>query len=276
MAYVIAIVVAVGVVGVVMIVKPPPVAEWARSRSLVLTAGNRPFVQRYLRSAQLLRTSGVVVGLVLSYAVVDALGLRTRPPGSLLWPILGYVLGTIAAEVTRPRLDGTRATLSPRELPTYVSRRRITLARVLGLATAGVALLAYVVEPRETIGILTRPWIVAVGLAALAAPVLLECIERWIIHRPQPISSPSLLAADDAMRSQSVHSISGAGIALQITLLAELLIVLASSDVDLLRRWTTVPAMLASWVAPFAWLWFANRRWAVRRPDDATNPGASC
>ena len=41
-----------------------------------------------------------------------------------------------------------------------------------------------------------------------------------MVRRPQPFTSPSLVAADDAIRAQSVHAIAGAGLALLLVALS--------------------------------------------------------
>ncbi|MEA2933042.1 MAG: hypothetical protein QOI56_1827, partial [Actinomycetota bacterium] len=39
------------------------IGEWARAHGLTLTAENRPMVDRYLKTARLLRTWGALAGL---------------------------------------------------------------------------------------------------------------------------------------------------------------------------------------------------------------------
>ncbi len=42
-------------------------------------------------------------------------------------------------------------------------------------------------------------------------------LERWLLRRPQLFVDVDLVAADDATRSQSAHSLASSGIALLVT-----------------------------------------------------------
>jgi hypothetical protein len=55
---------------------------------------------------------------------------------------------------------------------------------------------------------------VAFAAAVVVLGAGLEAIERWLVRRPQPFTDPELVAADDAIRAQSIHAVAGAGLAL--------------------------------------------------------------
>ena len=94
----------------------------------------------------------------------------------------------------------------------------------------------------------------------------LERLQRWLIERPQPFTDPALLAADDAIRSQSVHSLAGSGIAVLLLLAGTICWAMSASDVQVLRWVMWVPAVLSFLAALYACLYYGHRAWRVRRP----------
>ena len=68
------------------------------------------------------------------------------------------------------------------------------------------------------------------------------------MQRPQPFTAPELVAADDAIRSQAVHSLAGSSLAIQLMCLGGMMFVLQRSDVQVLR-WTMWVAGLLCGVA---------------------------
>ena len=106
--------------------------------------------------------------------------------------------------------------------------------------------------------------VVFAGAAALLAVTLVR-LERWLVQRPQPFTDPDLVAADDAIRSQAVHSLAGSGIAIELVCLAGALFVLSRSDVQFLR-WTMPWAGVLGLVAAiWTCLYYGHRAWRVRR-----------
>ncbi len=83
--------------------------------------------------------------------------------------------------------------------------------------------------------------------------------------------SESVLAADDAIRAQSVHSLAGAGIAFLLFACSLVAFVLASSDVEVLRRTMWAPGIVGLLLAVVACQHYGERGWRVRR--DASAPG---
>ncbi len=72
--------------------------EWARAHALTLTPENRPMVWWYLRSARVLRTWGVVGGVLLPPLARSALGFG-GDAGYPLWIFFGYLAGAVYAEL---------------------------------------------------------------------------------------------------------------------------------------------------------------------------------
>jgi len=50
--------------------------------------------------------------------------------------------------------------------------------------------------------------------AALVVTAVVRVAQQRVLRRPQPLAAPDVLAADDAIRSRSMHSLAGGGAAL--------------------------------------------------------------
>lgn len=243
--------------------------EWAEAHGLEITAENRPMVRWYLRNARVLRTLGALAGLFLPVLVAVALGLPAD--AHLVWVFVGYLLGALYAELSlvRPLPSGKRAaSLVPRALTDYLPRElRFTQRALGGIVTAGfVALAAVPFDPPGSLQVRPDLWALAVGSASgLGLAVGLERLQTWIVRRPQPFTDPTLVAADDSIRSQSVHSLSGSGIAIEFLLLSAACFGLAQSDVQILRWTLWVPGFFGMGAALFACQFYGHRAWRVRR-----------
>jgi hypothetical protein len=252
--------------------------EWGRTRGLELTPENRPLVASYLRGARVRRTWGTLAGLLfptlmtlVSTGRLEILGFGTEtatPYAGPLGAYLGYLLGALYAEVSlaRPRAPARRsASLVPRELGDYLPRSLLRAQRALGLAVVfGVIVIAVVpypdgTTPPDTVGLL----IGGAFFAAFAGG--LEALERWVVRRAQPFTTPALVAADDAIRAQSVHSLAGSGLALLLVSCSGVFAVLASSDVTVLRWTMWLPALVTFVLSLRACLDISRQAWHVRR-----------
>ncbi len=254
------------------------VDTWALAHTLTLTDANRPMVHWYLRTARILRTWGALGGLFLVPVVLSSLGVRHQ---SSLWLSIfaGYLVGALYAELSLVRLAaaGDRtASLVRRELADYLPRGLIVAQRVLGIVIAvgavGAALAPYG-ERSPTVTRLHGVGVLAVGALALAFAVGLERVQRWVIQRPQPFAKPALVAADDAIRSQSVHSLAGSGLAVLLVLATFVTWSLAVSDVQILRWTGFIPVALGVPAALIVCLSYGHRSWSVRRPAVGTGGG---
>lgn len=226
-------------------------------------------ITRYLRKARILRTWGVLAGLFLPPLLAVALG-GIWGRSNLSWGFVGYLVGAIYAEVSlvRPAPAGARsATLMPRELAQYLPGRLLWAQRGLGALAAATGVAALVLrvggrtgdEPPDAFLLAA----VVVGGAVLG--VGLERLERWLVQRPQPFVAPPLVAADDAIRAQSVHSVAGGGIAVFLVLCGVAAKALSGSDVRYLRWPMGIFAALSFLVALNVCQHYAYRAWRVRR-----------
>jgi len=247
------------------------VRQWARAHGLELTHDNRAMVDWYLRTARVLRTWGVLGGLFLPPLVGAALGGGGSP--NPVWAFVGYLVGAIYAELSlvRPVAPGRRsASLVPRELADYLPSRLLRAQRGLG-ALAAVGGIAALVAPYGE----RSPWferpdsvlIVAVAVGGAAMGLGLERLQRWLVQRPQPFVEPALVAADDAIRSQSVHSVAGSGVAVLLVLCGLSAGALGASDVQVLRWTMWVFGAFSFVLALYACLYYGHRAWRVPRPQ---------
>jgi hypothetical protein len=224
------------------------VERWARDHSLTLTAENRPMVERYLRKVRVLRTWGGVAGAILpsliEYAVsgrVQVLGFGTDGDSAPLGfgaIFVGYLVGVVCAEVTLARpVDGARrsALLERRELASYLPRRIVVTQRIAAVAGALGTLAIAVVPYADGVSTPGGPSLVLIAAGVLAAGAGLEAIERWLVRRPQPFTSPPLVTADDAIRAQSIRAVAGAGLALLLLYCCGVALGLQGSEVAALH-----------------------------------------
>jgi hypothetical protein len=258
------------------------VDEWAQARGLALAPEHRPVVASYLRGARIRRTWGVVAGLLLPSVVelaftgrLQVLGFGTdgesAPYAGPIWAFLGYLLGAVYAEVSLARpLDPVRrsASLVPRRLEDYLPPRLLRAQRALGVAVVlGIVAAGLVPYPSS---FATPDWFGLAGGGAFFAAfaVGLEALERWLVRRRQPFTSPSLVAIDDAIRAQAVHALAGSGLALLLVACSGVCAVLAASDVALLRWTMWLPALVLLLLALRACLEIGQQAWPVRRRVD--------
>lgn len=247
------------------------VAEWSQAHALELTSANRPMVWWYLRNARVLRTVGVLAGMLLPTLGGLALGLG-QANGirvTFVWPFVGYLFAALYAELTltRPMAASAGASLVPRILSDYLPSRLIWMQRVLGSTALLLTVIVVAVPLRPEASALRRSdlWF-ALPVAAAAVAVVLERIQSWVVQRPQPLVASDLVAADDAIRSQSVHSLSGSGMAIQLLAIAQLFVLLGDGQLPPLVRNVLVLVGATGYLAAICCcLYYGHRAWRVRR-----------
>jgi hypothetical protein len=265
--------------------RPAFVREWAEAHALALTLENEPLVSWYLRTARRLRTWGAVAGLVLPPLIELAWSGRGRvlgfgtdgaAPGEYFFILVGYLVGALYAEISLVRPVGrvrAAASLIPRELADYLPRRVLLAQRGLAAGAAAGALVAIVLPYDDKLHTPSALALAVTAAVCVLFAAVLEAGERWLVRRPQPFSSPSLVAADDAIRSQSVHAVAGSGLALLLWACSGVSLGLMLADVAALR-WTmwlpATAAFLASLVVCQHW---SHRPWRVRRPLPGARAG---
>jgi hypothetical protein len=140
-----------------------------------------------------------------------------------------------------------------------VAQRALAVAGALGLVATG--LVSY---PGAT-SMPSLPSLIAFAAGVLAFGAGVEAVERWLVRRPQPFTSPALVAADDAIRAQSIRAVAGAALALLLLLCCGVSLGLQASDVRILHSVMVVPAV-ACLIASLVVIGDAGEgRWRVRR-----------
>jgi len=264
-------------------VGPRGISQWATHHGLALTPGNRPLVQRYLQNGRRLRVICVIGGLVLPPMIHSALTAAPTKGAniSLLAILIGYLVGTLWAEIAtgRPRSEGTRiASLAPRRLAEYLPRVLRIALRAVGIAGAAVWALAWFTYRHPA---RHRDYTPAhpstAGMAAwvavfLATPVLIEAVQRWILRRPQPMVAADLIAADDAIRSQSLHVLGGTGVAILLGCCLSPLILVSAETAQPFKSVSAFLAFGSFLAAIWFWRYYSNRDWRVTRGSGPTAP----
>lgn len=195
------------------------IAEVAAAADLDVTLDNAPVVQEWVARTRLWRTVGVLcaMGGLLAEAVVSWRSAQSVdiPLTILLWGLVGYWIGSVVAELTTARAmrgDGPRsASLAPRELSSYVGAWAARWpSRLAAAGAAGMAV---------TLALGERSWWVwACGLGVIAVAVVTRLVSRYVLDRPQPVQAEDVSAADDAVRSRSLHALGGTAVGIGIWL----------------------------------------------------------
>jgi hypothetical protein len=261
------------------------VDRWASERDLALTPSSRALVARYLRRARLFRAWGAIGGALAPTVVdlvvngrVEVLGFGTdgdSAPLAFGSIFLGYLVGAVLCEATaarRPRGPRRVASLHRRELPAYLPRWTIAAQRAAAVcAAAGSIAVAAVPFPDGT----SKPsdLSLAVGaLVILAFGAGLEAVERWLVRGAQPFTAPDLVAADDALRAQSIRAVAGAGLALLLLTCCGVSLALQASDVGVLQAAMVAPAVVCLVLSLTAYAVIGDGRSRVHRPTRAGAP----
>ena len=109
---------------------------------------------------------------------------------------------------------------------------------------------------------------VGLVLSVVAAAATLVAV-RIVVSRSQPAISPELIAVDDAMRTQAVHTLAGTGIAIGFIGTAACLLEMGgSSSVEWLRYLGVIGGICALAMVPVAW-GFRGADWQVAAFDAA-------
>jgi uncharacterized membrane protein len=250
------------------------VSSWSSRHGLALTDSNRSLIASYLRRTRSLQVAGGALGW-LSSPVYIALTARPFPLGDS-WVVLavaGYLLGAAIAEVTFLRQPQFRsavrvAALAPRALSDYVPGAMMWAIRTLPVATVVLAVI-YAVLPKNPERVIdpSLAFMFAASVLVVALAVLIEWFLRTIVVRPQPAITNDLIAADDAIRAASIHSLSAAGLALMLLSTGWALVSLggvsASTQLGELLPWFGVACDLGALVA---WIGLGHlTAWRVRR-----------
>lgn len=195
-------------------VSPGELNKFARRYGIVVTPGTHSAMKWYIRVGRAGRLAGAAIGLSV-HPVLYALGVSV-PNQSLFFGVIGYLLGAFVTALfprTR-RAQPRQASLAQRRLTDYFPRVGL-IALGAAVAVAGLAVAIYELEPRRALPSFSGSSTGGLVLVTIVAIVTVVAI-RSVVARSQPITSWELVAIDDAMRAQAVHTVGGAGLAIAL------------------------------------------------------------
>ena len=185
------------------------VARFAARHRLTITSGNGEQVIRYLALTRRWRAGGLVAGAAVSLALSIPHGAARLDFLALL---AGWFAGALVAEVRLAaaagalREPGRRvASLHPRSPRAYLGWPQRLLLPGAVLASTGTAVGTLVAAGGFGWRYLTV-WAVGLAVAGTVAAVA-----RRVLRRRQPVLPADRLAADEAIRSRSLHVLYAAG-----------------------------------------------------------------
>ena len=207
---------ALPVILAVLAVRPVSSREMRRfcgRYSVECSAETSSTLARSIRRGRAGRLGGAAIGLSLS-PVLSGLGVSI-PNEGLLYGLIGYLVGAFVAALIPglPRTEPRRASLVPRRPSDYLSRLAL-LAPTIALGASALAVIVYNLEPHQA-NVTSNGAPVGLLMTAVAAAGTLLGV-RVVVGRAQPMTTADLVAADDAMRTQAVHTLAGAGIAVAL------------------------------------------------------------
>jgi hypothetical protein len=184
---------------------------------LDVTQSNVGLLVDAIARTRLWRTVGVLVAVMacVAWAVVVAYREQrlTFELAFLLWGLVGFWAGAVIAELRTAQADpgdGPRtASLSRREIADYVGSWAVRWPRWLGLTGAIAGVVALLAGSRDA-------WVLGSGLGAAAISVAGLVVAQYVLERSRPDLAPDVAAADDAVRSRSLHAIGGATVGIGI------------------------------------------------------------
>lgn len=263
------------------------VEQLADLADLDVTADNVVVLVESVARTRLWRTVGLLVAgacvaVAIVWGAVQGEGL-TFQLLFVLWCLVGYWAGSVVAEVATARAavpaHGPRvASLVRRERSSYVGGWAVVAPWWLGALGGAGALVLAALGVRD-LGLL------AFGLGAVLVAVIHAAVSRYVLERRRPGLAPDVAAADDAVRSRSLHALGGAAVGIGVwtasgSLGAALLAYVVRSrgfdaaDLDALGDQTfAVVMVLCALVVPLVGL-VAGRRLA-RRPFPLARTGTA-
>ncbi|GAA1284271.1 hypothetical protein Psi02_33850 [Planotetraspora silvatica] len=184
---------------------------FAQEGGVTVTPDNGRVLIGYLARVPRWRAVGGAAGWIAG-------GVFALPGASYFWGAAGYLVGALAAEIGAsvrwaPTAGPRRAALDQRRSGDYLSWGA-RWGPLLVVAALACEIWGYRLWPGEG-GPDLRPSTVILAVGGMAAvAVVMWSARRLIIGRARPVLPADLGAADDAIRSRSLQTISGASLAL--------------------------------------------------------------
>jgi hypothetical protein len=245
-----------------------PVSErelstFAGRYGLAINPETLPAITRSVQHNRTGRLAGAALGLSL-YPVLSAVGVGI-PDLSVAYGFVGYLLGAFVTAVVSDspyHHQQRRASLVPRRPSDYLPRGALVMPAV-AIVVSALAVIIYVLEPRRT-AISFSGSLDGIFAAIAAGGATLVAI-RVVVARPQPLTTPALAAVDDAKRTQALHTLAGAGIAIGLVGAAACLFQMGGyAAPGWLHATGAIFGVCALGGAVSAWM-FRGRAWRVQR-----------
>jgi hypothetical protein len=241
-------------------------ARFASRHRLTITVDNGEQVIRYLAQTRRWRSAGLVVGAVVS-------SVASIPHGTVrvdfLALLAGWFVGALVAEV---RLAAGAGALGQpgRRVASLRSRNQSAYLGpvVRGLLPAAVALSTGTAVVTVVVDGAPRWRYLAVWLTGLAVAGSVAWVARRVLRRRQPALAPDRLAADEAIRSRSLHVLHAAGATLVLYCVLFQLAQLGPLLAPGTTGYAVVPvtAALGIFAVPLLGWYAATSRWIVPGP----------
>jgi hypothetical protein len=201
---------------------------FAGASGLDVTVANGPRVLEAIARTRLWRMVGLLVAGSASAAAVVVRAVRTGVlhvgVEIVLWLLIGYFVGAVLGELltawSAPAPGPRSASLRRREASEYVGSWAVRWPRLLGAVGLVAALAAPALGDRSW-------WLPAAGVGAAVVCGVTVLVTRFVLERPQQPAEEDLLAADDAIRSRSLHALAATAIGIELWLAALAVIGLA-------------------------------------------------
>jgi len=275
-----AVALAGALVWVAMVPSEGRIARWSSHYGLRLTDLNSSLVAAYVRRTRSLQVAGGALGWLAS-PVYIALFRRPFPltDNWVLLAVAGYLLGAALGEITflrtsQPESSVRAAALARRALSDYLPRATVWVMRVLPLTGVSLALI-YALVPKNAQRTVdpSVAFMIASSLLVVVLAALIEWFLRTIVARPQSAITSDLLAADEAIRAASIHSLAAAGIAVMLLSIGWAAVslgdVIASNTLSALLPWLGVACDLGALIV---WIGLGHlATWRVRRGAPAVS-----
>jgi hypothetical protein len=194
---------------VVGVVPRRRVEGFARLHSLPVTAANGNQIIAYRATTRRWRAVGFALGVLVPLTVTGQFSI------TFVWALTGWFAGAAVAELRVAHLaSGPRASasLTPRRACDYLPRAgrwAVPAAMALCALTGLYCAADHAAHPAGSLEAVTLWAVLGLGLGAVALAA-----QRHVLRRPQPIAGPDQVAADDAIRSRSMHVLAAAGMVL--------------------------------------------------------------
>jgi hypothetical protein len=238
-------------------------SAFARRYGLATDPETLPAMTRSVQRSRTGRLAGAALGLSF-YPVLSALGVSI-PDASVAYGFVGYLLGAFVSALVPdspyPHQE-RRASLVPRRPSDYLPRGALIMPAV-AIVVSALAVIIYVFEPRRTA--ISFSGSLDGIFAAIAAGAATFIAIRVVVARPQPLTTPALVAVDDAERTQALHTLAGAGIAIALVGASACLFQMGGyAAPGWLHATGAIAALCALGGAVSAWM-FRGRAWRVQR-----------